>query len=241
MVKYMVYVFIIYFITSITKESKKSMNYKKKFLVTILVSAVFCLTANADMIQNGSFEDSNLNPGSWFITLGTGNTQITGWTVIGSSIDYIGGLWNASDGNRSLDLNGSALGGVQQSINTVIGDTYKVTFDLAGNTDGYPYTKLMNVNAIGATTQTESFSFNISGHSFSNMGWTTETWTFVADSTTTTLQFISTVSGSIGPALDNITVQDIGSVEPVPVPGAFLLGLIGMGIAGIKTRKSSNS
>lgn len=211
------------------------MNYKIKFFALLLVAALSCLPTYADMIQNGSFENSEVDPGGYFITLTAGNTQITGWTVLGGSIDYIGGYWNASNGARSLDLNGNAQGGVEQSINTVIGNTYMVSYDLASNTVGSPTIKYLNVNATGTSTQTVSFSFDKTGHTQSNMGWVTESWTFVADDTITKLQFISSITGAYGPALDNVRVENM---SVVPVPGAFLLGLIGMGIAGLKTRKS---
>lgn len=211
------------------------MNYKIKFFALLLVAALSCLPTYADMIQNGSFESASVNPGSGFSTLYGGSTSITGWTVLGGSIDYIGGYWKASDGERSLDLNGNAQGGVEQSINTVIGNTYMVSYDLASNTDGSPTIKYLNVNAAGISTQTVSFSFDKTGHTRSNMGWVTESWTFVADDTITKLQFISGITGAYGPALDNVKVEDMSIV---PLPGAFLLGLIGMGIAGIKTRKS---
>ncbi len=213
------------------------MNYKISIIVSLIFASLLCSPSYADIIQNGSFENSTTNPGGYFVTLSAGNTQITGWTVLGDTIDYMDSLttWDASDGSRSLDLNGNGLGGVEQSINTVIGNTYKVTFDLAGNHTNLVL-KEMNVNAIGETTQTQSFSFvTIGDHDDRNMDWVTESWTFTADDTITKLQFISTITGNAGPALDNVRVENM---SVVPLPGAFLLGLIGMGIAGIKTRKS---
>ena len=68
--------------------------------------------AQAATLVNGSFEDG-VDPGV-FTTLGEGSGNITGWSIYGGgvagTIDYIGSYWNASDGNRSIDLNGNGPG-----------------------------------------------------------------------------------------------------------------------------------
>jgi choice-of-anchor C domain-containing protein len=207
--------------------------------VAVLV-AIAPGASQADLIQNGSFE-LGVSPGS-HTTLGVGSTDITGWTVVGAgleageNIDYIGTTWVASDGGRSLDLNGYyKTGGIEQGFDTTIGQAYRVTFDMAGNPDKGPTIKTMQVSAIGAATQFDDFSFDITGKTRSAMGWTTMEWTFVADAAYTTLQFMSTVTGNNvdawGPALDNVCVS------AVPVPGAALLGTIGLGLARWKLRR----
>lgn len=195
-------------------------------------------SSRADLIQNGSFE-LGPNPGA-HTSLDAGSTAITGWTVVsagseaGKAIDYIGTTWVASDGSRSLDLNGYYnTGGIEQRFNTTVGETYRVTFDMAGNPDPRPIVKTMQVSAIGTTTQSEDFSFDITGKSRTAMGWTTEEWTFVADAPYTTLRFMSTITGTgvdaWGPALDNVRVT--------PVPGAALLAVAGLGLARWRLRR----
>ena len=94
---------------------------------------------------NGSFEAASVIPGGGFVTLKEGSTDITGWTVIGTvnyaySIDYIGGYWQAAEGYRSVDLNGTSdRGGVQQALATVAGQRYEVRFAMSGNPDGNPW------------------------------------------------------------------------------------------------------
>lgn len=61
------------------------------------------LPAEANLLTNGSFE-TGPNPGS-FTNFAAGSTAITGWTVsTPGNIDYIGSLWVAANGSRSLDL-----------------------------------------------------------------------------------------------------------------------------------------
>ncbi len=205
-------------------------------LCAILAVLVATSGAGANITQNGSFE-LGTDPGGSFITLNDGSTAITDWTVIGGvtlAVDYIGGYWTASDGRRSLDLNGNpGPGGVEQTgIPTVIGTSYLVTFDMAGNPDGQPDIKTLEVSAVGVGTMSKSFSFDASNTTKSNMGWQQQQWRFTADSASTTLRFMSTTTNSpYGPALDNV------SMTVVPAPGAVLLGSLGVGLIGWLRRR----
>jgi len=95
--------------------------------------------AQATLISNGSFE-LGPDPGT-FTTLNGGNTSITGWTVGGSSIDYIGTYWVAADGNRSLDMNGLNIGSISQTIS---GLTVKSNTSLSSISQGIPTTALQS-------------------------------------------------------------------------------------------------
>ena len=110
-----------------------------KKLITFFTSILFILSFSsismADPFQNGSFEEGTVDPGS-FITLSAfDNTSITGWTVSSGSIDLIGSHWVASDGDRSIDLNGNEPGAISQTFDTEPGAVYNVLFDMAGNPD----------------------------------------------------------------------------------------------------------
>jgi len=192
----------------------------RKFQIISVISAMIIIFAGSSAqaaLINGSFE-LGTNPGA-YMTLNPGATDITGWTITGQ-IDYIGTYWQASDGNRSLDLSGLSAGSIQQDIDTTIGVTYIVTFDMAGNPDGLPTLKQLVLEAVGVDAH--AFDFDIIGCTSSNMGWDTMQWSFVANATTTTLKFASLVGDTgWGPALDNITVT------AVPAPGT--IALVGLG------------
>jgi choice-of-anchor C domain-containing protein len=163
-----------------------------------------------NLLVNGSFEegpqtDENLG----FKPLDEGALDIKGWTVTRAQIDYVDAYWKAADGKRSLDLNGSpGIGGIQQKFKTEKGKKYRVTFSLAGNPDGSGPEKKLGVKAAG---KEEKFTFDTTGKSRTDMGWSTQVWEFTADDKETTLEFYSltTDDGNYGPALDNVSVVQV--------------------------------
>ena len=171
---------------------------------------IACISAAiAAPFQNGSFEIGT-DPGGSFLTLPNGDsTDITGWTVIGGDIDYIGGYWQAAQGSRSLDLIGDQfVGGIQQTFDTIPGATYSVSFEMAGNPDGGPTIRPLAVTVAGTTN---NFTFDITGATRTNMNWTTHQFTFVATGSAETIQFVSDLTGDpagccYGAALDNVQI-----------------------------------
>lgn len=196
------------------------------------VAAIAMLPSNANAAQfvNGSFE-AGTPAGSFTTVSGEDNSSVTGWVATGNSVDYIGNYWGAQDGSRSIDLNGSAQGGIKQTFDTLSGVQYNVTFWLAGNPDGSPATKSVLVAATGAADGL--FSFDSTGASKSNMGWSKYTYNFLATGTSTTLSFASQNAGAYGAALDNV------AVAAVPEPATWALMLIGFAAVGFGMRRRS--
>src|SRR5712691_5287339 len=140
-------------------------------------AAVSPASAAVNLITNGSFESGfPSDNSSGFTTLGAGNPSMTGWTIGGDSIDWIGSYWQPGDSARSVDVSGNALGSVAQSFATVVGGTYQVSFLMSGNPDGGPNPKTLDVNVAGG-----DFFFNpSSGPSHANMNWTPGSFSFIA-------------------------------------------------------------
>ena len=168
----------------------------------------------ASLIVNGSFEEGPAV--GRFLNLATGDTSVRGWVVTGEGVDYVStGYWVSSHGSRAIDLDGSARsartpphvqGGIAQTFATVAGARYLVSFDLAGNPNQLPRVKPMRISA---ASQSAEFKFDTTGKTGARMGWTPQTWTFTANSTSTTLEFRSlTVSPQTGygAAIDNVAV-----------------------------------
>lgn len=150
-------------------------------LLTIVASSllVFGGIIYAAPFTNGSFEFASVTPVNDFIYIVSPSTAITGWQVVTGSIDYVDGtMWQHADGVRSLDMNGSNPGGIAQTFDTITGHQYRVTFWLAANLGGGPTIKTLEVAATGNSAQ--DYTFDITGHSNVSMGWTQNTYDFLA-------------------------------------------------------------
>ncbi|WP_176764028.1 choice-of-anchor C family protein [Aquimonas voraii] len=182
---------------------------------------------------NGSFEQGP-DTGATFVTLTAGSTSITGWTITAGDMDYIGPLWGAGEGNRSLDLVGCLQGAISQTFDTLPGARYRVSFLMAGNPGTQPTLKTLRASA-GLAAQ--DFSFDTSGRSVTDMGWSPRSFEFIASGASTTLSFTNTSSpsGCGGAALDAVSVSMLGSSRTavVPVDGAPWLWLLVFGLVGI--------
>lgn len=194
-----------------------------------------------NLIVNGSFEIASVDVGSHrsFDTVLAGSTAIDGWIVTGQDIHYCDvALWEAADGNRSIDLDGGigSYGGVKQTFATVPNTEYVVTFELAGNPQNGPTVKTMRVSA---DNQFSDFTFDITGKTFTNMGWTQHSWKFVADDYTATLEFLSMNPPGArgwGPVLDNVKVFAVGQQPLVSAKVTAVPDFVAPGNAVVKTQ-----
>jgi hypothetical protein len=213
------------------------------FLFAMLLLAVS--PSRADLIVNGSFESfviagTDTNFSGLFIRYFSppANTDITGWTISGSSdgspnnVDLVDkSLYPAFAGSKSLDMEGAvgASGLIFQSFATTPGDLYNLSFEYANNPQPGPGSSgSMNVLVKGTGTLLDQ-NFTHSGSLFSNMNYQLFSKDFIADSLTTTLRFEALTDSGFGIALDAVSVNEVGAVpEPSLVTplGAGLIALL---------------
>jgi hypothetical protein len=208
----------------------------------ILLAAVAVLSAGgafgANLLSNGSFE-SPVVPVGGFANFATGQ-NIDGWTVVGPQTSIVSGSFvqngisfDAEDGAQWMDLTGDGSNrseGVQQSVATVPGQTYQLSFwvgnvynpgGIFGTTSSVDL--LVNGKAMGAFT-------NSCTSCATRQSWDQFTTSFVATGTTTMVTFLN----GDGPAdnsngLDNIVLA--GRSAAAPEPGT--LGLLVVALAAL--------
>jgi choice-of-anchor C domain-containing protein len=203
--------------------------------ITIIVALAATLSsaaANANLVANGSFE-LGVSIGQFCANnLNSGPGLITAWTVSAGNIDYCrDSLWNASDGHRSVDLSGSSSrGSISQDIQTIVGETYSIDFDLSGNPGGSPTTKTVTVSAAGTSG---NFAHNEPNATVGfpppspwRITYERISWSFVALNSVTEITFssASSNSASFGPVIDNVNVELVPhSGSQLPEPQSLLL------------------
>src|ERR1017187_5411844 len=109
-----------------------------RFLTVAWLAAM--LPPAAATFSNGRFENNTggaCSPTTGTIELVAGSTCLVAWALPFVRVEYIGGLpWTGQDGSSSIDMDGSTKGAIAQTFDTVNGQTYMVTFWLAGNYGG---------------------------------------------------------------------------------------------------------
>ena len=205
----------------------------------LLAATVLAGSASAatNLISNGGFNNGGTvgEPGGGFATLGVGSGALTGWSIDAGDIDWIQGYWQSSDGDGySVDLNGNHPATISQTIATVAGRSYTLTFDMSGNPDNFRGdTRIAVLGANGGTIGSANYSLT-GANSKANMLWAGQSFSFVANSTSTKISFASGNGGDnccYGAAIDNV------GVAGVPEPAAWGLMILGFGAAGATLRR----
>jgi hypothetical protein len=194
----------------------------RNLLVCAVAGGVLASSAFADTVI---FQDNfNAEHG------GTGilnYNAFANWTVSDGTVDLIGnGFFDFFPGNGLyVDLDGSTGNAgtmtTTSSLGLSAGMTYILQFDLGGSMRGDVNTAEVNVSV---SNFNESFTFN------SDMPLTHITRTFVANGDGF-LSFAGSGGDNIGLILDNV------QVTVVPLPTGAVLGGLGLGIAGVATRR----
>ncbi len=209
------------------------MNHSRRLFSLCMLAALAVSPLAAETTDNASFE-SGPDPGE-AMTVPIGSVAVSGWLVTRNPIEYVGTRWSAADGVRSVALNGSAPGGIAQTLSTEPGRVYTVHFFMGGDAFSNPILKHMRVAAAG---QTQDYEFNAEHAWPWGMGWLEKTFVFTAGTTSTTLEFYSLDVGDTGPVLDNVTLEtpvdaplhgrneiSLGAPTPNPAQQAFSLEL----------------
>jgi PEP-CTERM motif/Protein of unknown function (DUF642) len=223
--------------------------------------AGFCTVAGfqpasaTEFIVNGSFEADPFTGSGLGYKLGLVGNDVTGWFIPSSDGTYPWGLQNTNAfgagptpyGNQWLVLGETGASGgtpndytIQQTMTGLTpGKTYSLSFAISSEEGccSVVETSFLSGSSTGAQDFTAPAVTN-----YWNV-WATESESFVATSSSVTLQFKDLAVEATSPdagadlGLDNVSV--VGSTVPEPATWAMLiLGFGGLGIAASRKTKS---
>ena len=194
------------------------------------MSAGPAVAQGINLVANGSFETPSVNGQSQ--TLNAGSNALASWAIGGNSIDVIRNFWTSKDLAQSIDLDGNAPGSIAQTLTTVPGKTYTLTFWYSSHPSlgSTPASMTVSWGPAGAPTYSTPFTFT-GPSSKSNMGWVQGTATVTATSTSTVLKFTSNsgTNSNYGIALDDVRVfsRDQAPLTVAVTPSALVFGTTG--------------
>lgn len=217
------------------------------YMCSLFFLSIFGSSASAQLILNGSFESPGLigNAGPGRQQYSAPTLGLTGWTVSGMGDVFLhkapdigldaGSQFNfAQDGNFYLDLSGSyqnsAHAIVFQDFATVPFTSYELAFYI-GASHQQPPSATINVQLTGSATLLDTTLTPLAPSA--NINWSHQTFSFVADSTTTRLSFVD-----ISTFDDNTSFVDNVSVTVVPEPSSVVLLFVGaLGLRAVGRRR----
>jgi len=202
---------------------------KIKLILGTSILLLASVQANASLIVNGSFEDPTI-VGPYEHRNGD---ELTGWTLFSTykgTVHFDTDYAPVSEGSQAVQIEVPG-DWISQSFDTVVGQEYKVSFDLSafpvygGPNLGREPCAPFCLSVLGVTAGSASGVF--SGIS---VAYLTHALLFTADSTTSTVKFKNLYDGDGWgnyPHLDNVSVGAVPAPAAIWLFGTGLIGLIG--------------
>lgn len=165
-----------------------------------------------NLITNGSFEDPSVpnEDADGRVTFFAPALLPGGWLLSSGSVDVMRRdgttQYQVPDGLQALDLTGDgSRGTITRTMNLQPETVYTLSFWLAGN----PTCEvgLKRITLIVENVLFTQPTFNTTGWSVTNMGWTLYEYSFVSDGGPVSLLFQSLTGTQCGPMIDDVRVE----------------------------------
>ncbi|TAJ70202.1 MAG: PEP-CTERM sorting domain-containing protein [Phenylobacterium sp.] len=211
---------------------------RKLLTMIVALSALPAAVQAANLIQNGSFEESTsafTTPPGWF---NIGHTEgVLSYATLGLPAfdgDYVYVTGGASS-NGFLSV-GEGIG---QTVSTTAGDIYQLSFGYTGeNCPGCSTVFTLNLGAF-----TQDFTITADDSGYFRKAFTVATVDpYIATGGSTTLSFVlksSTNYGNNDPIFDQVVLERIGAINPgaAPEPATWATMILGLGASGAMLRR----
>ncbi|MYM87481.1 PEPxxWA-CTERM sorting domain-containing protein [Rugamonas sp. FT82W] len=199
----------------------KFKNLIKSAALVALLSSGSAFAAPVELVVNGSFEANHQAAGTW-----ANYNNLTGWTGGEHGIELrnnVAGV--AADGVNFVELDTNKNSSMTQSVQTVLGQHYTLTFQFENRPGVAISSQGLSVDWGGAEIAHVNNSLNGT--------WETRTYSLIGDGSAMKLKFIATgTSDSYGTSLDNVSLT-----TAVPEPETYAMLLAGLGLVGVAARR----
>lgn len=182
--------------------------FRSGFTLFLMAAAVLALLSSRveaqDLVVNGSFEDvvdgwPGPDPG-----INEGPVDVPGWTPsslanCGTEVWSFGFIMDADTGDRLVELDAACNGTLSQTIDTVAGTKYMLSFAFAGRPDTSIATNAVDVTVGSTVLRVRAPDIGTWHHYF---------YVFTATGSETLLAFAAAgKDDSLGSLLDSVSVQ----------------------------------
>lgn len=195
-----------------------------KFIAAALLAApLMALAEPANLVVNGSFESTAISNNSWTIV-----NSLSGWTTGSRGIELRNNaVGTALEGRNFAELDTTGNSSISQSINTVSGQWYSLSFYYSNRID-----VAQASNGLGWSFGSASGSTTTPAQIGGSHQWQLFSTQVLGTGAPMTLSFTALGSSdSLGTSLDRI------SVTAVPEPQTYALMLAGLAAVGFMAKR----